>query len=49
MIFKYIIINALKGRNQERSLISPLQGFNLCVYPFHRALPDANAIKGFQS
>ena len=34
---------ALKGRNQASFQISPFQGSNLHVYPFHRALPDANA------
>jgi hypothetical protein len=33
---------ALKGRNQALFQISPFQGLNLRVYPFHRALPDAN-------
>jgi len=65
MIFKYFIIQALKGqyhqhratpcnwseepfqalkgRNPKRYLMSPLQGLNLRMYPFHRTLPDANA------
>jgi len=34
---------ALKGRNLKRYMMSPLQGLNLRIYPFHRTLPDANA------
>ena len=34
---------ALKGRNQVSFQITPFQGSNLRVCPFHRALPDANA------
>ena len=33
---------ALKGRYQASFQITPFQGSNLFVYPFHRALPDAN-------
>jgi hypothetical protein len=63
MIFKYIIISALKGHNHQHratpcdwrtepfqalkgrkpTLLSPFQGLGLCMLPFHRALPDANA------
>ena len=65
MIFKYFIINslkgqyhqhratpcnwidepfqALKGQHQVSFRITPFQGLNLRMYPFHRALPDANA------
>jgi len=34
---------ALQGRNQDLSLMSPFQGLDLCMCPLHRALPDANA------
>ena len=69
MIFRYIIINALKGQNHQHRAtpcdwrtktlqalkgreqnvvwLSPFQGSNLRVFPFHRALPDANAHKVF--
>ena len=38
---------ALKGRKLIQHLLSPFQGLNLRVFPFHRALPDANANKAF--
>jgi len=41
--WKTELFQALKGRNQGLSLMSPFQGLNLCMCPFHRALPDANA------
>ena len=34
---------ALKGRKPIQHLLSPFQGSNLRVFPFHRALPDAHA------
>jgi len=36
-------LQALQGRNPGQCLMSPLQGLNLRVFPFHRALPDAHA------
>jgi len=36
-------LQALKGRNPGQCLMSPLRGLHLRVFPFHRALPDANA------
>ena len=41
------MLNALKGRKLIQHLLSPFQGSNLRVFPFHRALPDANANKAF--
>ena len=38
-------LQAPKGREPKNILLSPLQGLNLRVFPFHRALPDANAIR----
>ena len=35
-------LQALKGR-QILNWLTPLQGLNSHVFPFHRALPDANA------
>ena len=46
MICKYMK-NALKWREPIQHLLSPFQGSNLRVFPFHRALPDANAHKAF--
>ena len=43
MNFKHTITKALKGRNFASLLITPFQGSNSRVYPFHRALPDAIA------
>ena len=34
---------ALKGRQQTMCLLTPFQGLGSRIYPFHRALPDANA------
>ena len=34
---------ALQGRHQVSFRITPLQGLNLRMYPFHRTLPDVNA------
>ena len=34
---------ALKGRNFASFLITPFQGSNFRVHPFHRATPDAIA------
>ena len=34
---------ALKGRQQTMFRLTPFQGSNLRLCPFHRALPDANA------
>jgi len=39
-------LQALKGRHMLYWL-TPLQGLNSRVFPFHRALPDANANKAF--
>jgi len=33
----------VKGRHQTLCRITPLQGLNSRIYPFHRALSDANA------
>ena len=40
-------LQALKGRHPAHCLMSPFQGLNLHVSPFHRALPDAYANKAF--
>ena len=52
-------LQALKGREQNIVWLTPfnfrrtqpfrlsVQGLNLRVFPFHRALPDANANKAF--
>ena len=34
---------ALKGRQQTMCRLTPFQGLSSRMYPFHRALPDANA------
>jgi hypothetical protein len=34
---------ALKGRQQTMCRLTPFQGLGSRMYPFHRALPDANA------
>ena len=36
---------ALKGRQQTMYRLTPFQGLGSRMYPFHRALPDANAIR----
>ena len=36
-------IQALQGRHQVSFRITPLQGLNLRMYPFHRTLPDVIA------
>jgi hypothetical protein len=35
-------LQALKGREQA-SYLTPFQGLKSRMYPFHRAMPDANA------
>ena len=41
-------LQALQGRQMLHGL-TPLQGLHLRVFPFHRALPDANANKALPS
>ena len=41
------IIKALKGRNHQHRATPCDWSLNLRVFPFHRALPDANANKAF--
>ena len=36
-------LQALKGRHQTLCRLTPFQGLKSRMYPFHRALPDANA------